>query len=427
MDYTKIPRELIYKDRINLDAFGVETPETINQYLFSQMVRMTLLRTGTAEKIALRCFNNAYYICTLIQLDKRPYLHMDGYEELLMKEDIPFVGDVYQASMAMVCILLGAYDDKWKKKDDILIESIYHWTSSNKWRGNSCHNSFEDIVKTCNAEGYYLPSDAFAPRDIVEVIENFPERNLWEYADYICERLALLKDPRKRMHGTDMAIARLNDYQRKLCKNTEYDPRKDRFKNSDYGLVGDFSYEENIRNTYKRSQEAIDYYNALYPNAENCHHEELTESALPASGNEALIAENNQLRDQLAQCKSQMKELETNINELKAKLDEVLEPVENLTAEQKVRMEFALQLLQAAGVTDEVLKKRGNKQKVATLMSLLLDIRNNNSRGNTAQTCANYISDRRYYPREQNQKLLFQLNTLCLELGLNVCINITPQ
>lgn len=424
MDYTTIPRSLIYKDRNNLNDFGVKKPGTINHHLFSHMVRMTLLRTSNAEEIALQCFNNAYYICTLIQFDEYPYLHMDRYEAVLLKEKSPFVGDIYQASMAMVCILLGAYDDKWKKKDDILIESIYHWTSSNIWTGNLCHKSFEDIVNTCNAEGYHIPSDAFAPRDIVEVIENFPERKLWEYADYICERLALLKDPRKRMHGTDMAIARLKDYQRKLCKSTEYDPRKDRFKNSDYGLVGDFSYEENIRNTYKRSQEAIDYYNALYPNAENCHHEELTESALPASGNEALIAENNQLRDQLAQCKSQMKELETNNNELKAKLDEVLEPVENLTAEQKVRMEFALQLLQAAGVTDEVLKKRGNKQKVATLMSLLLDIRNNNSRGNTAQTCANYISDRRYYPREQNQQLLLKFNTLCLELGIRVKLDI---
>ena len=76
MDYTQVPRSLIYKDRTNLDDFGVQTPGTINNYLFTQMRRMTLLRCGDAKDIALRCFNNAYYICTLMQLEEFPDLCM---------------------------------------------------------------------------------------------------------------------------------------------------------------------------------------------------------------------------------------------------------------------------------------------------------------------------------------------------------------
>ena len=84
MDYTKVPRALIYKDRNDLNDFGVQTQGTINNYLFNQMRRLTLLHCGNAKEIALQCFNNAYYICTLTQLDEFPDLSMDKYEKELL-------------------------------------------------------------------------------------------------------------------------------------------------------------------------------------------------------------------------------------------------------------------------------------------------------------------------------------------------------
>lgn len=201
MDYIKLPRSLIYKERKSLKDFGVLTKGTLNHYLFMRMARMTLLRTGDSEQIALQCLNNAYYICTLILLDEFPYLKMDKYEEKLLEEIIPFPNDVYQASMALVCVLLAAYDDKYKQKDDILIENIYHWTSSNKWTGSLSHNSFVNIIKECRPDGFSLSLVDFAPRDIIEVIETFGVRDLQVYAEYICERLALIENPRQRMHG----------------------------------------------------------------------------------------------------------------------------------------------------------------------------------------------------------------------------------
>ena len=78
MDYISMPGKLIYKHRDNLEDFGVHTQGTINNYLFTQMRRLTLLHCGNAKEIALQCFNNAYYICTLIQLDEYPDLSMDN-------------------------------------------------------------------------------------------------------------------------------------------------------------------------------------------------------------------------------------------------------------------------------------------------------------------------------------------------------------
>lgn len=112
MDYTKVPRALIYEDRTNLTDLGVKDEGTFNNYIFTQMRKLTLLRCGDAKEIALRCFNNAYYICTLIQMEEFPDLCMDKYEKNLMAVNISFPDDVYQASMALVCVMLAAYDDK---------------------------------------------------------------------------------------------------------------------------------------------------------------------------------------------------------------------------------------------------------------------------------------------------------------------------
>lgn len=419
MDYTDIPRSLIYKDRASLNDFGVQIPGTINNYLFTQMRKLTLLRCGNAKDIALQCFNNAYYICTLIQLDEYPDLSMDKYEMKLLEVEIPFRGDVYQASMALVCVLLAAYDDKYKQKDNLLIESIHHWTSSNKWTGSDSRKSFDDIIKTCNTDSFFLHQSEFSPRDIIEVIETFRVRDLQDYAIYICERLAHLENSRLRMHGADMVLARLRDYQRELCKEMDYNPKKDCFKYPDQEgmpIIRDLQLEEQVRNNYQKSKEAIYFYMEHYPKEGNIHNEPQTSVALTPVVDNSLVAENEKLTQQLERCVNQVHELKKENAELKNKLAEFMEPVEELTAEQKVRMAFALQLLKAAGLTEEKLDQ--NKSKVATLIHILTTIgANNNGKYPPTQICQNWLVDKKYYP-ERNIDTLVELNTLCAQLGI---------
>lgn len=418
MDYINLPQSLIYKHRDNLNDFGVKDEGTINNYLFAQMRKLTLLHCGNAKEIALQCFNNAYYICTLTQLDEFPDLSMDKYEKRLLEIRIPFSDDVYQASMALVCVLLAAYDDKYKKKDNLLIESIHRWTSSNKWTGSCSHKSFNDIINTCNTDRFFLSPNTFDPRDIIEVIENFPERYLWKYDEYICERLAHMDNARQRIHGADMAIARLRDYQRELCKESEYDPQKDYFKYAECDhSIRDLDFEDQIMNYYKQSQEAIDYYTEHYPEEYNKNNEQQSDSAMSTSDKETLEAENKKLRLQLVQRVSQINELVKENAEQKKKLAELLEPVDELTAEQKVRMAFALQLLRVAGLSDDILKQ--NKSKVATLIHILTDIgSNNNGKYPPTQICQNWLVDKQYYP-ERNIEIIKDINTLCAQLQLN--------
>lgn len=338
MDYIKTPKTFIYKHRNDLNDFGVQTPGTINHYLFSQMRRMTLLRTGHAKKIALQCFNNAYYICTLIQLEQFPDLCIDEYEQKLFEvQNVPFPEDVCAASMGLVCKLLPAYDAQWKQEDNLLIESIRHHFSHGKWMNSYSRVSFENIVGECNTDGFFLPKSEFAPRDIVEAIEDIDrdEAYILEHSvEYICERLALMDDPRRRTYGADLAIARLNDSLRDTYKDYGYNPKTNSFKPAEPGTFGaEPDFEETFWEDVNPIKEAIKYITEHYPtNKDDDSKEKSTESpqTLETENLQKKIQELesnlNKANNIIEQQKTCIKQLETKcmpVEDLEADLEEL--------------------------------------------------------------------------------------------------------
>ena len=404
MEYTTIPRSLIYKDRDNLNEFGVKTPGTVNYYLFSNL-KDIYMASNRAKELILRCFNNAYYICTLIPFEDFPDMQVAEYESLLLKDDSYACEEVCALSMALVAKLMEAYDAQWRGENNELTTAIQYRFTHYQWMHSGISNDFKRMIAKNNTDGLILPPSEFAPRDIIEVIENSPEWDLWGYAEYICERLALLKDPRQRMYGADMAIGRLKDYQRELCEETGYNPKKDSFDYSNgegSPLARDLSHEKVVRNYYQESQEGIEYYTEHYPKDKSCHHEEQTDSKVSTSDNEALVVENEQLKQQLAQCVSHLNEQkeankklkgelekreaeEERIRELESQLKEANTLPENVTAQQRVRMELARKIMEKAGIDKNILDKWGKKDKAGTLMGTMLDIK--------PATCKTYLSD----------------------------------
>ena len=89
MDYLKIPRSVIYKERNDLNDFGVRTPETMNYLLFMHMKQLVLMGVPGAREVALRCYNNAYYICTIILLeaDDFPELRISDYVDTILETE----------------------------------------------------------------------------------------------------------------------------------------------------------------------------------------------------------------------------------------------------------------------------------------------------------------------------------------------------
>ena len=170
IDYLDVRRSLIYIYRNDLKDFGVHNPSSINHILFSYLKEISLLRVEGAKDIALRCFNNAYYICTLIQLEDFPELRVADYEQKLLEENKPFREDVCAASMAMVCKLLTAYDAKWRQEDNDLIKTIQYRFSHFQWMHIGARTTFFDIIEKCKTDGIVLPRNEFSPRDIIEAI-----------------------------------------------------------------------------------------------------------------------------------------------------------------------------------------------------------------------------------------------------------------
>ncbi len=404
MDYTQIPRALIYKDRNDLKDFGVQIPDTMNYLLFMYLKQQALMGVSGAREVALRCYNNAYYVCTLILLEANdfPELRVSDYVDKILEieKEKKYIDEVCLASMAMASLLLAKYDEKRYGRDSDIWNAICHRCTHYQWYHSSATAIFLNMMSLEYKFSSPLSHTEFVPRDIIEVIENFSERHLQDYAKYISERLALLKDSRKRTYGADMAIARIKGYQLELCKDSEYDPKKDCFKyaDNDYS-IRDFTWEDNVRSHYQQSKETIDYYKEHYPMKEENNSKVETIESAQVSGNEVLQATIRELESKLkhqekklveandinAQQATRIKELDAEVNQLQNELKDAHTIPNTLTAQQRVRMELARKLMDAAGINEDVLAKWGNKDKAGTLMGIMLDI--------IPSTCKTYLSD----------------------------------
>ena len=167
MDLFKIPRELIYKERRSLEDFAAE--DEVNALFIDNMLNTIYFSSADAKDRALRCFNTAYYICTLIQMCKnRPEWNFAIYC------DIAFCNvngnGVYQAfTLSLVAIFLKhaykkATSEKLEKKlYDFLIS---HFIGEFDPIGGNYYyiDAYHDLLK--DAPEDLLIAEEFAPRKI---------------------------------------------------------------------------------------------------------------------------------------------------------------------------------------------------------------------------------------------------------------------
>lgn len=72
MDITSLPRELLFKDRKELEEFGIHDNKNISSFIFRKIVLINLesYDCSYSKKDYLDMFNDAYYFCVLVNLDK---------------------------------------------------------------------------------------------------------------------------------------------------------------------------------------------------------------------------------------------------------------------------------------------------------------------------------------------------------------------
>lgn len=84
MDYTTVPRSLIYRERRSMEEFGAYEKESITRPLAEAMLRMDFIQHSDSEKRALWCMNTAFYICTMVLLEIDPRWRISKYKSIAM-------------------------------------------------------------------------------------------------------------------------------------------------------------------------------------------------------------------------------------------------------------------------------------------------------------------------------------------------------
>ena len=104
MDYTTVPRKLIYKERRSLEDFAEENEDLT--VLIDNMISNYYFSSADGKERVLRCFNTAYYLCTLILLcDKHAEWNFAKYCDIAYCNDNK--NKVYQAfTLSLVYIFL---------------------------------------------------------------------------------------------------------------------------------------------------------------------------------------------------------------------------------------------------------------------------------------------------------------------------------
>lgn len=401
MDNTKVPPTLIYRERRSLEEFIENSP--LNEALVDNMSNIYYLKKNFKER-ARRCMNTAYYICTLMLKENHPEWCFDSYCDFAFCEEKN--SKVNQAvTLSLVSVFIDGMADaqsarlkKLKTKIDNYMISITHFIQI----GDPLLSDYRyaDVLRKIK-EGlpdYSVNENEFAFRviDKEAVRDVMAERSFnWvKFVDFFRES----------------RVRELVDY---------------------YG-----STEDEKHNMVDILRQAA---NAFYTIGVSDKSEQV--KMLDAIDNEIQLRYNSQAKKKnfdtdnaevesikgSANCEAIIRELEAKLLHAQGIIEELRYPVEKLDAEQKVRMAFTLELLKAAGLTDKMLEKYGNKAKVANIMMLLTGIESQNKRGNKAQTCQTFLSDPRYYPRDENMHTLIRLNNLCVELGINASLSLLSQ
>ena len=220
MDYTKLPRILIYKDRKDLDDFPVNSKF---DYQFMEEAFLKLLESRPfikesyeAAEMILNIFNNARYITTLICLENHPNHYLRKYLRLAGCDDrnITIANHAMPATMALVKNYLCHYMPNLYNNSKI-VEDITENFNTEAWKEHA-YGGYDDFNKLVIANDFipsgWLSDPNFEPRDIREVIDDplTTVRVISENIDYILESL------KKSVGIFDEEIAPLNAMYKKV-------------------------------------------------------------------------------------------------------------------------------------------------------------------------------------------------------------------
>ena len=359
MDYTTAPRSLIYRERRSLEEFGIYEDDFILRRLSDAIFDFDFIRAPNAEERARWCMNNAFYICTMFFLERDPKWRYDQYIKIATPERNGFPLDLHFVTLSLVGLLLSRLEDpfpfisdKGKVRNSFIMSMLKN--GENKYIFNHLSKSLEsDFLKKIR-----IPNKTFAPRVInAEAVHDVLMDggfNWVKFTNYWEERT--LREIVKAFGETEEEKHYVIDILRQTSQGFYAKGFRCEYVND---LLD--SFDEAIRSQYKSES------------PHTTHEPEASEKdvKLDVTTYEMYIKE--------------VEELKAKVYSLQKDLEEAHTIPNTVTAQQKVRMELARKLMEAAGINEEILAKWGNKDKTGTLMGTMLDI--------LPSTCKTYLSD----------------------------------
>lgn len=185
MDYTIVFRQLIYKDREDIDDFPVDETDNTD-FLTMESVFMEKLEARrfikdnfNAPELILMIFNNARYITTLIYSENHPQHYLHKYLKIAENDsrDIIMCNHAMPATMALVVNYLLHYLGEsffGSKIVKAIIENFNDWDTKGASEGKQ---DFYDLLIDRTSETDKYPRWAtdegeFPRRDIKEVLND---------------------------------------------------------------------------------------------------------------------------------------------------------------------------------------------------------------------------------------------------------------
>ena len=190
MDYTKVPRSLIYRDRRSLEEFGVYDEGNIMFPLADAMLHMAIIRHSDSENRALWCMNTAFYICTMILLEKDPRWRISNYETIAIPSWNYCQLEFKSLTLSLVVLLLAFLKNPLRNAHpygDKVRKDFLAWLKK-----SFMYDELEFKVTTGSHIRYIIPNSTFSPRYIDKeavhdalAVESF---NWVQFVNYFEER-----------------------------------------------------------------------------------------------------------------------------------------------------------------------------------------------------------------------------------------------
>ena len=192
MDITKLPRELVYKEKSSVNEFEYhpENKSVWKIHSFIMEYSETLLYKKNDELLSIMPLNDAYYICTLVLIDNNPVNHFVYYTQIANREqDAQYINQIVYSRMVMTVVytlLIRIARRKIKvRRFCNKLESYVYDKSIFTEKGNYMKNYpdmfvfstrviEEDIVKKINWD---LVTSHFKLSEISEIIDKLGKNN----------------------------------------------------------------------------------------------------------------------------------------------------------------------------------------------------------------------------------------------------------